>query len=314
MRRIGENVRCRASVVLTAALFTAGVVGCGSQDPSAAPPPTQTQTHNTDARQLQQAHDALARWDAAVTASGGLPAFVPVGDQTGQIGTWEPDASDDKSALGAGKIVATVAMPNAPTATAQVRWQDGVTRSVPTISAAQALANLVADAAGGSCGACLPLQVTGAQLTTADAQTNRGFATVPIWEYTLRGTAVRVTRIAVAASATVTVTPPPWASNDPPSGLSIDSASTKVGTRQLTVTFIGAPDPANKPCGADYTATAVESANAVVVILTEHPHSSGEICAAVGARRTTIAELASPLGSRAVLEVRQGLPVPVTDM
>ena len=82
MRRIGENVRCRASVVLTAALFTAGVVGCGSQDPSAAPPPTQTQTHNTDARQLQQAHDALARWDAAVTASGGLPAFVPVGDQT----------------------------------------------------------------------------------------------------------------------------------------------------------------------------------------------------------------------------------------
>jgi hypothetical protein len=123
---------------------------------------------------------------------------------------------------------------------------------------------------------------------------------------------VRITRIAVAASATVTVTPPPWDSNDPSSGLSLESASTKVGTRQLTVTFIGAPEPASKPCGADYTAAAVESANAVVVIVTEYPHSSDEICTAVGARRTTTVELASPLGARAVLEVRQGLPVPVT--
>ncbi|GAA2643859.1 hypothetical protein GCM10010399_92280 [Dactylosporangium fulvum] len=45
----------------------------------------------------------------------------------------------------------------------------------------------------------MPLQVTGARLSTARIQTTRGPATVPAWEYTLQGTAVRLTRVAVAA-------------------------------------------------------------------------------------------------------------------
>lgn len=211
--------------------------------------------------------------------------------------------------------MATVALPAAPAPTAQVRWRDGTTRSVPTVSAAQALADLTAAAdagTAGGCGACPPLQVTAAQLTTTDVPTSRGVATVPTWEYTLRGTAVRITRIAVAASAAVTGTPAPWNPSDPPAGLPIDSASTKAGTRQLTVAFIGTPGPASHPCGADYTAAAVESANAVVVIVTEHPHASNEMCASIGTRRTATADLATALGDRAVLEVQQGLPVPVT--
>jgi hypothetical protein len=35
------------------------------------------------------------------------------------------------------------------------------------------------------------------------------------------------------------------------------------------------------------------------------------MCTSVGARRTAEVELAAPLGDRAVLEVVQGLPVPV---
>ena len=37
------------------------------------------------------------------------------------------------------------------------------------------------------------------------------------------------------------------------------------------MSFTGAVGPASRPCGADYTAQAVESARAVVVIVYEHP-------------------------------------------
>ena len=77
--------------------------------------------------------------------------------------------------------------------------------------------------------------------------------------------------------------------------------------------MVGAPDAASRPCGADYSAEAVESAHAVVVILIAHRNVSDAYgCTAVGAQRTTTVELAEPLGERAVLEVVQGLPVPVT--
>ena len=131
----------------------------------------------------------------------------------------------------------------------------------------------------------------------------------PVWEFTVRGTAVKVTRVAVAAG--ITVTPPPWDPNHAPVGISIESATGTVGGRNLTVTFTGAPKPGDQGCGADYTAEAVESSTAVVVIVTEHPHGLFEACTAVGAIRAADVELAAPLGERAVLEVKQGLPVPV---
>ena len=117
--------------------------------------------------------------------------------------------------------------------------------------------------------------------------------------------------------------PPLWNPNDPPVGLSIDSATGTVDGKQLTVTFVGAPDPGDKPCGADYTAEAVESSTAVVVIVIEHHNANLATspsfsptahagCRLVGARRTAAVQLAAPLGDRAVLEVKEGLPVPVT--
>jgi hypothetical protein len=63
------------------------------------------------------------------------------------------------------------------------------------------------------------LEVTGAHLTTAPIQTTRGPAKAPAWEFTLKDTAVRVTRAAIASSATVTVTPPSWDPYNTPSGL-----------------------------------------------------------------------------------------------
>ena len=67
----------------------------------------------------------------------------------------------------------------------------------------------------------------------------------------------------------------------------------------------------DKPCGDDYTAEAVESDLAVVVIVTRHPHATIGACSAVGARRTATATLAAPLGDRVVLDLQTGAPVQV---
>jgi hypothetical protein len=258
----------------------------------------------------EQARAALARYDQAVRDAGGQ-GFAIVGELTGQIGTWELANGGDKLALASGRLIAVGAFPALPAPTGEVRWDSGTAQTVPLIGAQEALAQLVASG-GSTCDGCQPLEVTGAQLSTARIETTRGAASAPVWEFTLRGTAVRVTRVAVARSATVSVTPPPWDPYNPPAGISIESATTSLSSTQLTVSFTGAPDPASKPCGADYTGEAVESANAVVAIVYEHSHAVGESCADVGATRTATITLAQPLGERAVLEVQQGLPVPVT--
>jgi hypothetical protein len=232
-----------------------------------------------------------------------------VGELTGQAGDWEEAVGDNnKRALMAGWVEAAGPLSAEAPPDGQLRWQDGTTETVEVVSAQEALSEIRA-AGNGSCEDCVPLQITSAELATGPVQTSRGPATAPAWEFSLQGTAVRVTRVAIAAG--VTVVPPPWNPNDAPLGISIESANASVGSRQLTVSFIGAPAAGDQVCGEDYTAEAVESPTAVVVIVTAHPHGFGETCAAVGAPRTAVVQLAAPLGDRALLEVKEGLPVSV---
>jgi hypothetical protein len=267
-------------------------------------------THGTD-REHRQAEAALTRWAAAVKTGGGAQAFVPVGELTGQIGDWEEAVGDNnKRALMAGLVEAATAVPSDEPDEAVVRWADGTTKSIRPVSATQALADVRATAAA-SCEDCVPLAVTAARLSTASIQTSRGPAIAPAWEFTIRGTKVRVTRIAVAANDGIAVMPPEWDANDPPSGISIQSAQGSANGTSLIVGFIGAPEPASNACGADYTAEAVESEVAIVVIVIPHEHGGFGACPAVGALRRASVDLTRPLGDRAVLEVQQGLPVSV---
>lgn len=107
----------------------------------------------------------------------------------------------------------------------------------------------------------------------------------------------------------VTPTPSPWTS---PPGIAIESATTTGAGAQLTVDLTGVFGPATGRCGADYHAEPVESANAVVVIVIAQHHNSGEVCTLAGSPRTATLNLAQPLGKRAVLDVREGQPVPLT--
>ncbi len=261
------------------------------------------------ARLQQQAQDALARWADAVAAAGGQSSVVVVGELTGQVGDWELAVGDNnKRALMAGLVAAPDDLSTEAPPDGEVRWSDGTTATVPVLAAQQAVAAIRAGDAA-PCGDCASLRITAARLTTGPIETSRGPATAPVWEFTLQGTAVKVTRVAIADPVAVTL--PPWDPNDPPVGLAIDSASGTVGGRELTVAFIGAPLPGDQACGEDYTAQAVESDLAVVVIVTRHPRLEFGACSAAGARRTASVELTAPLGERAVLEVRQGRPIPV---
>ena len=259
-------------------------------------------------RLRQQADAALARWaEAAGEASN--HGIVFVGERTGQVGDWEASVGENnKEALYAGLLNAQSPLPTDAPPPGKVLWADGSSQAVTLLSANDALREAVAGATA-TCASCTHLEVTGASLGRATAQTSRGPATTPVWQFTLSGTSVKVTQIAV--SNTVSVVPPAWDSNNPPAGLSVESAAVSPDGRHLTVSFAGAPEGADQPCGADYTAEAVESELAVVVIVIEHPNALPGACAGVGATRTAVADLASPLADRAVLEVRQGLPVPV---
>jgi len=284
------------------AALTASLIGCGI---------AQFVPGVDDSAKLhQQAQAALARWAAAVTAAGGPTAFIPVGDRTVQVGDWEAAVGDnDKQALMAGLVLSTIPLGTAPPPDGRVHWPDGTTSTVGLISAQQALMDLRTDADGSACSTCEPLQIVKAELTSGPVGTSRGTAQAPVWQFDLQGTAVRIARLAVASS--ITVTPPAWDPDNPPVGIAINSATGSSSGRRLTVGFVGAPAPADQGCGADYTAEAVESSDAVVVIVIEHRNPGLGACTAVGALRTATVELAEPLGNRAVLDVQQGLPVAV---
>ena len=265
----------------------------------------------------RQAQEALARWDAAVAAGAGGSGFVLVGESTLMVGDdWGPniDGNNAKMAWGAGLFVVANPLPSQAPPDGTIEWQNGTTHAVPVISAQQALSDMKAGGIS-PCPDCTPLQITGARLTTATFQTSRGPAQAPAWEFSLKDTDVKLDQVAVGGQVPLPPVPTP---DDQASGqqvpqpwvAQVQSAIVDASGMTLTVTVIGAPDPGSKPCGADYTAEAVESDTAVVVIVYEHRNTLPAMCSAVGAFRTAQVTLTRPLGSRTLIDL-QAQPISV---
>jgi hypothetical protein len=260
-----------------------------------------------------QARAALARYDEAVGEAEGTRRFVPVGALTAIVGDLEPENGDLKEAVAAGLLLPAGALPVAPRRSGTIMWADGASREASVISAEAALA-AHRQGGGDGCDGCAPLAVTGARLVTMQVHTTTGEAAVPAWEYALKGTALRVRYAAISGSDVVTLTSPPWDPTNPPGGQAIEAATTAKNSKHMTVSFTGAQGPASEPCGEDYHVEAIESDNAVIVILVTEPRpgDDGLFCTLMGYRRTETVPLARPLGDRAVLEGQQGTPVTVT--
>ncbi|MGD0248588.1 MAG: hypothetical protein ABSB75_05995 [Candidatus Limnocylindrales bacterium] len=267
----------------------------------------------------RQAQEALARWDAAVAAGAGGSGFILVGESTLMVGDdWGPNIDGDnaKMAWGAGLFVAADPLPAETPPDGTIEWRDGTTHAVPVISAQQALSDMKA-AATWPCPDCTPLQITGATLTTATFQSSRGPVQAPAWEFSLKDTDVKLDQVAVGGKFTA---PPVATPNDqatgqqaaqPWVGPAVRSAIVDASGMTLTVTVIGAPDAGDKPCGADYTAEAIESDTGVVVIVYEHRNTLPAACTAVGASRTAQVTLTKPLGNRTLIDLA-AQPISVT--
>ncbi|XVV17325.1 hypothetical protein ACQP2X_23985 [Actinoplanes sp. CA-131856] len=254
----------------------------------------------------ERARDILARYDEAVRAGGDSPRLVPAGPLTGYVGGLEERNADYQDGIGAGRLEAADGDLPQAASTGSVTWKTGEKLTVPLLAAADALAQVNAEGTPADCPDCAAVPVTGARLTAGEIPTSRGPAVVPVWEFTLEDSAFRVTRVAVAPSATVQYTPPSGSSGAPVA----ESAVLTGGA--LTITFIGAEGPASETCGADYSARTVESPHAVVVVISAKKHRWGlDSCDDVGYTRTATVELAEPLGGRAVLDVRTGNLVPL---
>ena len=293
--------RRTAGSVLALFVLAVGLAGAGLwvAGPGASP----------SAAERARAEALLGRWSEAVAAGGGASGIVIVGDRTQQIGTWELDVGgNNKSALMAGLVEASIALPFDAPASGEVRWADGTRETVPLVSAERA-ADAIRSGAVALCPECVPLEIISARLTSIDVATSRGPATVPAWEFGLRGTGVRLTRVAIADSHVVV---PPSTPAWEPGTIAIERATISSDGRAVTVEFVGSPYRGDRACGDDYTAIAVESPLAVVVIVTEHPFPVPAPCSAVGAWRTATVTLAVPLGTRAVLDPATGQPIAVT--
>ena len=235
--------------------------------------------------------------------------MIPVGELTGQVGNWEEAVGDNnKRALMGGLVFTMDVLDGDARADGEVQWPDGSTTRVPVMAAQEAIV-AISTTAETTCDDCAPLTATKATLISGPIQTSRGPATAPIWSFDIEGTDVKVTRVAIQNAIIVPALP--WDPIFPSYGMSLDSATGSAQGTEVTIAFVGAPETADKPCGEDYTAEAVESDLAIVVLVTRHPHVSlGQACTAVGARRIATAKLAKPLGDRAVLRVTDGQPVP----
>lgn len=258
----------------------------------------------------RQAQAALQQWADAV-AKDGAPPVIPVGELTRQVGDWERAVGDNnKRALMGGLVFTADVLEGAAQADGEVQWPDGSTTNVPVMAAQDAIV-AISSTAETTCDDCTPLTATKATLISGPIETSRGPATAPIWSFDIEGTAVKVTRVAIQNAIVVPALP--WDPIFPSYGMDLDSATGSAQGTEVTVAFVGAPETGDKPCGEDYTAEAVESDLAVVVLVTRHPHFSivGTGCTAVGARRTATAKLLQPLGDRVVLRVTDGQPVPM---
>ena len=308
----------KRTMIATVVALIAGLAGCATQGPNTARAPdgAGVPLRDEEPRLQQQAADALRRWDEAVTAAGGLSGFVPISEATTIVGMFEPDlAGNAKDALSFGAIDLAGVSGSLSMPAGQVVWANGTTKPVRTVTVDEALSAMRRNSSPSAptCG-CTPLRIVAAAPVTVEVETTRGPATAPAWEFAIAGTAAKLRQLAVASTEGIEVTPPPWDATNPPAGDSIEWATVAADGKQLTVHFTGSKGTGSQTCGYDYAAEAVESDTAVVIIIRAYATwtlGPNEACNLIGYPREAVATLAAPLEDRAVLEVRQGLPVPI---
>lgn len=269
----------------------AAVPGSGSDEPPAA--------------QVEQAYKAIAHWQDAVRTNPVL-TVIPALQQVGQ---WEPGlAAKYAPVLAARNFRAPANLDRTPQAQSSVTWATGDVRPTGVLSAFGTF-NVMTSSAS-RCHPCTPLVITGATRTTMNVQTTRGLATVPAWRFSLQGTQVQVLQSALPIPNVKRI---PHDSQRRIHFIHLDRSVVQPDDQTITAEFVGARHPGSEVCGEDYTATAVETDDAVVIIVTTLPKPSGgsgreQACNTMGWPRTAEVRLRAELGGRPVIQLGDGVP------
>ncbi|HST49677.1 hypothetical protein [Jatrophihabitans sp.] len=243
---------------------------------------------------------ALARWRSFPADADPRPLVLVYGlvrdPSSGFTG------SGDKDAYGAGAFDVAVTLPAGPATV------DGY----PVVPAREAVDRLRATAWPDST-STTRLRIVSATLGRVEFGTDRGLRRLPAWRFGIDGVRDPAWVLAVDSPA-LWPYQPDWAQN--PNSL---GAALQPDGRTVSYDFTGGPDNPG-PCGAQYAASAKESATAVVIEVRQvgkqqaEPQPEGDVvvaCEAMGYRRTVTVQLAAPLGGR-VLLTADGAPVSVT--
>jgi len=182
------------------------------------------------------------------------------------------------------------------------------------LSAAQAVRSLAELGPGksGSCGECRPLILGSPRLITVKVGTATGPATAPAWSFAVRGSKVRVTRVAAGPAPYPDVRGLPYGAVSQDAGMTVHVD----GGGGLVVSFTAGPPASAGPCGSDYTGRLVEAQRVVAVLLDKIPSGGnpapGVTCGEVASDRTVRIMPAHPLGERIVINGATGMAVPRT--
>src|SRR3954451_10103827 len=262
----------------------------------------------------QRAQTLVDAWEALIAKA--PPGAIVVTDGLTHGGGWNGvDADNAKQAFLAGLVQAATPLSSQVPAPAALIQLDGSSQMEDLISPAAALDRLVAELGSegdqSKCD-CQPLTVLDAKLASVDAATSRGQLTLPAWQFVFPAADEPTDPITFVAVRDVVSTvpgllPPPnggdWADDD------LTAAYGNAESTSLGVSFEGAPYRGDNACGSDYSANAVESDHAVVVVVTPSRQAIGVACSGAAVARTATATLSRPLGDRTVLEMRFGTPV-----
>lgn len=145
-------------------------------------------------------------------------ATAPLGERVvtapgRELGSWESrkltngmtiGANNDR-ALRAGRVVTSAQLPTATTV-ARVRLPSGERYSAPVASARQVF-DAMREVGGPACPTCQDVIVSAVRPTTMSTDTDGGPVTLPAWEFTVRGSTVRLVRPAVTQAGLVRFTP-----------------------------------------------------------------------------------------------------------
>ncbi len=246
---------------------------------------------------------------AAAVRQAGLPSR-PTGLVL--VSPWDAEAAfdtvDQKEAWNAGRVEVSDSVTPDRESAATMTLPGGAARRVGTIGVRAALQRAFAGASG-TCGLSVPadrcrLQVTAARLSQARVTTDRGGATVPAWELTVRGLARHPLVVATAPDVLAPAPRPsaPPGLGDSPGGLMSVGLLRAVHGATLDVTIF------HGECEVDPRVNVVEAHDLVVVGGSYDEPPAGTVCTGVGLMTPATVRLSQPLGNRPVIDVVSGTP------